>query len=78
LCPPAHVHPPVGRTLATGLGALAVSVLAAAALAWGLLAARAWLPEGTVEAVESLAGAALLLSWLGGLFAGARFLRQVA
>ena len=78
LCPPAHVHPPVVRTLSTGLGALLVSVVAAGVLMAAVIALALRAPGGTTDLLERVVAVALTLSWLGGLFVGAGFLRRVA
>lgn len=78
LCPPAHVHPPVLRTLSTGLGALLVSVLAAGVLMAAVIALAMRVPGDATDLLELLVAVALTLSWLGGLFVGAGFLRRVA
>lgn len=78
LCPPAHVHPPLLRTLSCGLAALLVSLLVAALLAAGLILLAFRLPSGMpVAGLGALIPIALTLCWLVGLFAGARFLRYV-
>ncbi|WP_343548835.1 hypothetical protein [Ralstonia sp.] len=78
LCPPAHVHPPLVRTLASGLGALLVSLFAAAALMAAVIAVAMSVPGEATALLELLVAVALTLSWLAGLFVGARFLRAVA
>lgn len=78
LCPPAHVHPPLLRTLASGLGALLVSVVVAGLLSAALVMAAIQLPGNMSILLGALGVAALMLSWLAGLFVGARFLRSVA
>lgn len=78
LCPPAHVHPPLLRTLASALGALLVSVVATALLAAAVIALACWLPGATIERLAIVIVFVLLLCWLAGLVAGARFLRRVA
>ena len=78
LCPPAHVQPPVVRTLSTGLGALLVSVLAAGVLMAAVIALALRVPGDGTDLLELLVAVALTLSWLGGLFVGASFLRRVA
>jgi hypothetical protein len=78
LCPPAHVHPPLVRTLSTGLGALLVSVATAAVLMAAVIALALRVPGEATDLLQLLVAAALTLSWLGGLFVGAGFLRRVA
>lgn len=78
LCPPAHVHPPLVRTLASGVGALLVSLLAAAVLMAAVIALAMSVPGDATALLELLVAVALTLSWLAGLFVGARFLRAVA
>ncbi|WP_296228520.1 hypothetical protein [Ralstonia sp. UBA689] len=78
LCPPAHVHPPLLRTLASAVGALLVSVVATALLAAVVIALARWLPGATIERLAIVIVLVLLLCWLAGLAAGARFLRRVA
>lgn len=80
LCPPAHVHPPLWRTLATGLGALLVSLTVAALLAGAVMALLFRLPGGDAARLGGLiiAPPTLVLSWLAGLFAGAGVVRRVA
>ena len=78
LCPPAHVHRPLARTLASGLGALLVSLVVAGALMAAVIALAMRLPDDAVARIEMLVGVVLMLCWLAGLFAGARFLRAVA
>lgn len=79
LCPPAHVHPPLLRTLATGLGVLLVSLAVAGLLAGAFIALMLRLPAGEVARLGAwiTTPAALTLSWLVGLFAGASVLRRV-
>lgn len=80
LCPPLHEHPPLGRTLLTGLLGLVVSLVVAALLAGAAIALALKLPAGDAARLGMLITTlpALTLSWLAGLFAGARFLRSVA
>lgn len=78
LCPPARVHAPLGRTLTSGLGALLVSLVATTVLAVAVIALAFRLVSAKVEHLGLLIAMALMLSWLVGLFAGARFLRRVA
>ncbi|MGM3277636.1 hypothetical protein [Ralstonia sp. 24A2] len=78
LCPPAHVHPPLVRTLASGLGALLVSLVAAGVLMAAVIALALRVPGDTSELLEAGVTVALMLSWLAGLFAGAGFLRRIA
>ncbi|WP_341866450.1 hypothetical protein [Ralstonia insidiosa] len=79
LCPPAHVHPPLLRTLGSGLSAAAVSLVVATLLAAGLIVLAFHLSSGMPAAgLGVLIVAALTLCWLAGLFVGARFLRYVA
>ncbi len=78
LCPPAHVHPPLLRTLASGLGALFVSLTAMALLVAAVLALACRLPSGMIEQLAMPMVLVLTLSWLVGLFAGTCFLRRVA
>jgi len=73
LCPPAHVHPPLLRTLATGLGALLVSLVVGTLLAGAVIALTSRLGGG-----ETARYGVPMLSWLAGLFAGAGVLRRVA
>jgi len=77
LCPPAHVHPPLVRTLASGLGALVVSLVAAGALMAAVIALALRVPGDATELLEAGVTVALMLSWLAGLFAGAGFLRRL-
>lgn len=78
LCPPAHVHPPLLRTLASGLGALFVSLTAMALLVVAMIALALRLPSVALERFAVPMVLVLTLSWLVGLFAGACFLRRVA
>jgi hypothetical protein len=80
LCPPLHEHPPLGRTLLMGLLALAVSLGVAALLTGAVFALVLKLPTGDAARLGALIASqpAWTLSWLAGLFAGARFLRSVA
>ncbi|MBA9844013.1 MAG: hypothetical protein QM625_19845 [Ralstonia sp.] len=78
LCPPAHVHPPLVRTLASGVGALVVSLVAAGALMAAVIALALSLPGDATALLEACVAVALTLSWLAGLFVGARFLRAIA
>lgn len=78
LCPPAHVHPPLVRTLASGLGALLVSLVAAGVLMAAVIALALRVPGDTSALLEAGVTVALMLSWLAGLFAGAGFLRRIA
>lgn len=78
LCPPAHVHPPLVRTLASGLGALLVSLFAAGALSAAVIALALRVPGDASALLELFVTVALVLSWLAGLFVGARFLRAIA
>ncbi|OCS44942.1 hypothetical protein [Ralstonia pickettii] len=78
LCPPAHVHPPLVRTLASGVGALVVSLVAAGALMAAVIALALRLPGDATALLEACVAVALTLSWLAGLFVGARFLRAIA
>lgn len=79
LCPPAHVHPPLVRTVASALGALLVSLITAGVLMAAVLALALRAPGGRATVLlHALAVVALTLSWLAGLFVGARFLRRVA
>lgn len=78
LCPPAHVHPPLVRTVAVALGALLVSLVTAGVLMAAVVALALRAPGGEAPGLNVLAAVALTLSWLAGLFAGARFLRSVA
>ncbi len=78
LCPPAHVHPPLSRMLACGFGALLVSLAVTALLAVGVVALASSVTSINIDYLGPLVAAALMLSWLAGLFAGAGFLRRVA
>ena len=78
LCPPAHVHPPLARTLASGLGALLVSLVAAGVLMAAVIALALRVPGDATELLEAGVTVALTLCWLVGLFVGARFLQRVA
>lgn len=79
LCPPAHVHPPVVRTVAVALGALLVSLITAGLLVAVVFGLALRAPGGEATAMLNvLAAGPLTLSWLAGLFVGARFLRSVA
>ncbi|WP_305832007.1 hypothetical protein, partial [Klebsiella pneumoniae] len=77
-CPPAHVHPPLVRTLASGLGALLVSLVAAGALMAAVIVLALRVPGDATALLQLVVAVALTLSWLVGLFVGARFLRAVA
>jgi hypothetical protein len=79
LCPPAHVHPPLWRTLAMGVGALLVSLLVAALLAGAMTALAQRLPAGDATRLGMVIAATpmLALSWLAGLFAGAGVSRRI-
>lgn len=76
LCPPVRLQPPRKPTLASGLGALLVSLAATGALAAAVMALLFLLPSGVVEGIAAPVLVALLLSWFGGLFLGARFLQR--
>lgn len=78
LCPPAHVHPALARTLASGLGALLISLVVAGTLMAAVIALAMRLPDDATALIEMLVVGTLTLCWLAGLFAGARFLRAVA
>lgn len=78
LCPPAHVHPPLVRMLVSGLGALLVSLAVAGVLMTAVIALAMSVPGDATPVLELLVAVALTLSWLAGLFVGARFLRAVA
>ncbi len=78
LCPRVHAQPLRQPTLASGLGALLVSLAATAALVVTVMALLFLVPSDAVEGVGAPLLVALLLSWLGGLFLGARFLQRTA
>ena len=78
LCPPAHVHPPLSRTLACGFGALLVSLAVTALLVVGVVALASSVTNINMDYLGPLVAAGLMLSWLAGLFAGAGCLRRVA
>ncbi|AQW32056.1 hypothetical protein ACKZDW_00305 (plasmid) [Ralstonia syzygii subsp. celebesensis] len=78
LCPRVPAQPLRQPTLASGLGALLVSLVATAALVAGVMAILFLVPSGAVEGIGAPILVALLLSWLGGLFLGARFLQRTA
>jgi hypothetical protein len=78
LCPPEHEHPPLLRTLASGVGALLISLVAAGLLMAAVIAMALRVPGDATELLEALVTVALTLSWLAGLFAGARFLQRMA
>ncbi|CAH0442872.1 hypothetical protein [Ralstonia pseudosolanacearum] len=78
LCPRVPAQPLRRPTLASGLGALLVSLVATAALVAGVMAILFLAPSGVVQGIGAPILLVLLLSWFGGLFLGARFLQRTA
>ena len=78
LCPRGPAQPLRRPTLASGLGALLISLVATVALVAGVMAILFLVPSGIVQGIGAPILLVLLLSWFGGLFLGARFLQRTA